>query len=161
VCRGTGVQRRERQIKLRVPAGVDDGATMRLSGQGGAPKGGGPRGDLYVEIHVKPDRRFSRHGRDIHSAVAISMTAAALGTEVQVETVDGPVTLKIPAGTQSGKVFKLTGRGMPVLHSRVRGDHLVTVTVEIPSKLTAKQRDLLQQLAETERGAGKKGFFGR
>jgi molecular chaperone DnaJ len=160
------VRRRERQNKLHVPAGIDYGATMRLTGQGAAPKGGGAKGDLYVEIRVKPDRRFERHGRDIHGATTTGMATAALGTEIQVETVDGPVTLKIPAGTQSGKVFKLSGRGMPVLHSRVRGDHLVTVTVETPAKLTAKQRDLLRQLAEleaggSERGADKKGFFGR
>ena len=157
VCRGAGVMRRSRNINVKIPAGVDNEATMRLSGNGAAPKGGGPKGDLYVQIRVRPDRRFSRHGRDIHSQATISMIDAALGTEVEVETVDGRVTLKIPAGTQSGKVFKLSSRGVPVLGRSSRGDHLVTVTAEIPTKLSTKQRQLLEQFASES--SGKKGFF--
>jgi molecular chaperone DnaJ len=160
VCHGSGVMRRMRTIKVKIPAGVDDGATMRLTGSGAAPKGGGTKGDLYVQIRVRSDRRFTRDGRDIHSSVAIPMVAAALGTEVEVETVDGPVTLKIPAGTQSGKVFKLSGRGVPVLGRSSRGDHLVTITAEIPTKLSGKQRELLEQFA-AESGGHKKGFFKR
>ncbi|HEX3082773.1 MAG TPA: molecular chaperone DnaJ [Candidatus Saccharimonadia bacterium] len=156
VCHGSGIQRRQRQLTVKIPAGVDNGATMRLGGQGAAPKGGGTKGDLYVEIRVRPDRRFVRHGRDILSEATISMVEAALGTEVAVETVDGKVTLKIPSGTQSGKVFKLSGRGVPVVGRSNRGDHLVTVTVEIPTKLSGKQRQLLEQFAAE---SGKKGFF--
>jgi len=161
VCDGTGVQRRHKTIRVKVPAGVDNGATMRLTGQGAAPKGGGAKGDLYVEIRVRADKRFERQGRDIVSDVTVGMAAAALGTEVSVETVDGPVTLKIPAGTQSGKVFKLSGRGMPGLNGRARGDQLVTVVVATPTKLTAKQRSLLEELADADRGGVKKSIFGR
>src|SRR6185369_9733520 len=157
VCHGAGVMRRQKTITVKIPAGVDDGATMRLSGSGAAPKGGGQKGDLYVQIRVRPDRRFVRNGRDIHSEVSIPMAAAALGTEVEVETVDGTVTLKVPAGTQSGKVFKLSNRGVPVLGRSSRGDHLVTVTAEIPTKLSGRQRELLEQFAKE--GSSKKGFF--
>jgi molecular chaperone DnaJ len=157
VCHGAGVMRRARNITVKVPAGVDDGATMRLSGSGAAPKGGGTKGDLYVQIRVRSDRRFARQGRDIHSQVTISMVDAALGAQVEVETVDGPVTLKVPAGTQSGKIFKLSGRGVPALGRSSRGDHLVSVTASIPTKLSTKQRQLLEQFAD-ESGT-KKGFF--
>jgi molecular chaperone DnaJ len=159
VCKGAGVIRRSKTISVKVPAGVDDGATMRLSSQGAAVPGGGPKGDLYVQIRVRADRRFERDGRDILSDATISMVGAALGTEIEVETVDGKIKLKIPAGTQGGKMFKLTGRGVPVLGRSSRGDHLVTVIVDIPSKLTTKQRELLEQFASET--AGKKGFFGR
>lgn len=159
ICAGTGVHHRQRKFTLKIPAGIDNGATMRLSGQGAAPKGGGAKGDLYVEIRVRPDKRFERHGSNIHSEATIGMAAAALGTEISVETVTGEVTLKVPAGTQSGKAFKLSGRGMPVLNGRSSGDHLVTVTVETPTKLNAKQRALLEQFA-AEQKTGKKGILG-
>ncbi len=158
VCRGTGVQRRQRTVAVKVPAGVDDRATMRITGQGAAPRGGGQKGDLYVQIRVRSDRRFEREGRDILTEITIPMVSAALGTEVDVETVEGPVKLKIPAGTQGGKVFKLSGRGVPGLNGHARGDHLVTVTVETPTKLSAKQRELLEEFAHD---SGKKGFFKR
>jgi molecular chaperone DnaJ len=156
ICKGAGVMRRQKSLTVRIPGGVDNGATMRLTGKGAAPKGGGPKGDLYVQIRVKADRRFERHGHNIVSQAAVPMVDAALGTEIKVETVDGPVKLKIPAGTQSGKVFKLSEHGVPVVNGRGRGDHLVNVTVETPTKLSAKQKELLQQFSD---GAGKKGFF--
>lgn len=156
-CHGNGIQRRRREIRVNIPAGVGSGATMRLSGQGAARRGGnGVKGDLYIQIRVKADHRFVREDRNIISKVTIPMIAAALGTEIQVVTVDGEVTLKVPAGTQSGKVFKLSGRGVPGLNGRTRGDHLVTVTVETPTKLTAKQRELLE---EFQINSGRKGFF--
>jgi molecular chaperone DnaJ len=158
VCHGSGIQRRTRKLSVKIPAGVDDGNTIRLTGQGAAPRGGGQKGDLYVQIRVRSDRRFERDGREILSESSIPMVDAALGTEIQIETVDGPVTLKIPAGTQSGKVFKLSGRGVPGLNNRSRGDHLVTINVETPTKLSAKQRELLEQFASD---SGKKGFFKR
>lgn len=158
VCHGAGVLRRSKTLNIKIPAGVDDGATMRLDGRGAAPKGGGQKGDLYVQIRVRGDRRFAREGRDIHSEAKITMVEAALGTEIEVETVDGKLKLKIPAGTQSGKVFKLSGRGVPVLGRSSRGDHLVTVGVDIPTKLSGKQRELLEQFAKE---SGKKGFFKR
>jgi molecular chaperone DnaJ len=159
VCHGSGIQRHQRVLKIKIPAGIDDRATIRLSGQGSAPRGGGQKGDLYVQIRVRPDRRFERSGRDILTETTIPMVEASLGTEVAIETVDGPVKLKIPPGTQSGKVFKLSGRGVPSLSGRAnaRGDHLVTVTVETPTKLSSKQRDLLEQFAKE--GSGKRGFF--
>jgi molecular chaperone DnaJ len=159
VCHGSAVQRRQKSLTVKIPGGVDNGATIRLAGQGAAPRGGGQKGDLYVQIRVRPDRRFERHGRDIHSEASVSMTDAALGTEIDVDTVDGPVKLKIPAGTQSGKIFKLTGRGVPGLgRSTARGDHLVTITVEIPTKLSSRQRELLEEFAAD---SNKKGFWKR
>ncbi len=158
VCHGSGVMRRQKKIEVKIPAGVDNGATMRLTGKGAAPKGGGTKGDLYLQIRVKQDRRFERDGSTVHGEATISMAEAALGTEIPVETVDGPVTLKIPSGTQSGKSFKLSGRGVPILRSGSRGDHIVHVTVETPTKLSARQRELLE---EFQHDSGKKGFFKR
>lgn len=158
VCHGAGVMRRSRQLKVKIPAGVDDLATIRLTGEGAAAKGGAQKGDLYVQIRVRSDRRFKREGRNIRSDATVQMVEAALGTEVSVETVDGPVKLKIPTGTQSGRVFKLSGRGVAGLGGRARGDHLVSVTVETPMKLSAKQRELLEEFAAD---SGKKGFFHR
>jgi molecular chaperone DnaJ len=159
-CHGSGVQRRRHEIKVNIPAGVDNGTTMRLSGQGATRKGaGGAKGDLYVQIRVKADRNFVREGSHILSTATIPMAQAALGIEIPVETVEGEVTLKIPGGTQSGKVFKLSGRGVPSLQGRTRGDHLVTVTVETPSKLTGRQKELLEEFS-AESGH-KKGFFKR
>lgn len=152
-CRGEGTVKAAREVVVKIPAGIDDGATIRLSGQGGAHRSG-PAGDLYVHVRVKADNELKREGRNILSTVAVPMTVAALGGEVAVQTVDGAVKLKIPAGTQPGKLFKLSERGVPSVGGRKRGDHHVMVTVEIPSKLSAKQRALLEQFA-TESG-GKK-----
>jgi molecular chaperone DnaJ len=157
-CGGSGVKRKLRNINIKIPAGVDNGATMRLSGQGAATKGSSAKGDLYIQIRVRADRRFHREGQNILSEATISMPEAALGTEVPVETVDGDVKLKIPSGTQSGKVFKLSERGVPGLSGRRRGDHLVTVHVEIPTKLSPKQKQLLEDFA-TE--SGHKPFWKR
>lgn len=159
-CHGSGVQRRRHEIKVTVPAGVDNGTTIRLNGQGATRKGaGGAKGDLYVQIRVKPNHNFVRQDRNIVSRVTLPMAQAALGVEIPVETVDGEVTLKIPGGTQSGKVFKLSGRGVPGLQGRARGDHLVEVTVETPSKLTGRQKELLEEFAEES--GHKRGFFKR
>ena len=159
VCKGAGVLRQQKTISVKIPAGVDDGVAIRLNGQGAAIKGGQNRGDLYVRLRVRPDKRFNRIDQTISSEAVVPMAEAALGTEVTVATVDGPATLKVPAGTQSGKVFKLSGRGVPGIGSRPRGDHLVTVTVETPSKLSARQKQLLEQFAAEQ--PGKKGFFNR
>jgi molecular chaperone DnaJ len=155
-CHGKGVMVRTKQIEIKIPAGIDHGNTIRLSGQGEATTGG-TNGDLYVHVRVRSDRRFQREGNDIVSEFAIPMVEAALGTEVPVETVDGKVTLKIPAGTQSGKVFKLSERGVPRVNSRGRGDHLVKVIVETPTKLSSKQKALLEQLRQD----GPKKFWNR
>jgi len=147
-CRGTGVTKRNREVKVRIPAGVADGQRIRLKGRGAAGRNGGPAGDLYVIVHVAPDAVFGRDGRNLTVHVPISFTEAALGTRLTVPTLDDkPVTLKIPAGTPSGKVFRVKGRGVATAKST--GDLLVTVQVAVPSKLTDEQRAALESLAET------------
>ena len=153
-CRGTGVERRDQAITVKVPAGIDDGATIRLREHGEA-IGGGSKGDLYVHIRVKAHKKFTREGDLILSEEHIGMVEAALGTEIDVETVDGVVTMKVPAGTQSGTDFKLSGHGVPHLRSETRGAHIVSVVVDTPTKLTKKQRDLLSEFETTK----KHGFF--
>ena len=145
------------QIKLKIPAGIYDGQSIRLNGKGGpAPQEGGQRGDLYVEVRVRAHKRRTREGDLILSEVTISMVEAVLGTEVDVETVDGEVTMKIPAGTQPGTNFKLSGHGAPRLGSDERGPHIVTVNVEIPKNITRKQKELIEEFDK----AKKRSFFG-
>ena len=140
------------QIKLKIPAGIYDGQSIRLNGKGGpAPQEGGQRGDLYVEVRVRAHKRLTREGDLILSEVTISMVEAVLGTEVDIETVDGEVTMKIPAGTQPGTNFKLSGHGAPRLGSNERGPHIVTVNVEIPKNLSRKQKQLIEQFRDTKR----------
>ena len=154
VCGGKGTARRSRDITLKIPAGIDDGATIRLREHGEAVQGGS-KGDLYVNIRVKAHKKFTREGDIILSEEHISMVDAALGTEIDVETVDGVVRMKIPAGTQSGTDFKLSGHGVPHLRNDSRGPHIVGVIVDTPTKLTKKQRELLEQFD----GAKKRGLF--
>ena len=143
-------------VKLKIPAGIHDGQSIRLTGRGGpAPEQGGERGDLYVEIRVRADKHLTREGDLILSEVYITMVEAALGTEVDVETVDGKITMKVPAGTQPGTNFKLSGHGAPRLGSEERGPHIVTVQVEIPKNLSRKQKELLQEFDK----AKKHGIF--
>lgn len=150
VCRGKGTERRKQTITLKVPAGIDDGATIRLKERGEA-IGDGTRGDLYVHIRVKAHKKFTREGDIILSEEHITMVDAALGTEISVETVDGPICMKVPAGTQSGTDFKLSGHGVPNLRSDKRGPHIVSIVVDTPTKLTKKQKDLLEQFDEKKR----------
>ncbi|MBV8160746.1 MAG: molecular chaperone DnaJ [Acidimicrobiia bacterium] len=146
-CRGTGAERRPRQVKVRIPAGVDDGQRIRLKGRGGAGRNGGPAGDLYVVVHVASHELFNRKGKDLLLSVPVTFPEAVLGAEIKVPTLDGgPVTLRIPAGTRSGRTFRVKGRGVPV--SRGAGDLLVTTEVAVPAKLTAEQRDAVETLAE-------------
>ncbi len=147
VCHGKGVKEKKQEIKLKVPAGVDDGATIRLRERGEA-IARGEKGDLYVNIRVKPHKKFTREGDIILSEEHVDMVDAALGTEIEVDTVDGPVTMKVPAGTQSGTDFKLSDHGVHHMRSDRRGPHIVTITVDIPKKLTKKQQELLQQLKD-------------
>ena len=155
-CHGSGVMRQAKELTIKVPAGVDDGATIRISHEGEAPANGlaENKGDLYVHLRVKPGG-FKRHKQDILSETRVSMVEATLGTEIPVKTVDGELKLKIPAGTQSGKVFKLSGKGVPYVNAGRRGDHLVSVEVEIPTKLTPRQRELMEEFAR-EQGHKKK-----
>jgi len=145
VCRGKGTERKKRQINLKVPAGIDDGSTIRLSGHGEA-VGQGEKGDLYVHIRVKAHKHFTREGDIILSEQHIGMVDAALGTEIDVETVDGVIRMKIPAGTQSGTDFKLSSHGVPHQNSDKRGPHIVSIIVDTPIKLSKKQREALQNL---------------
>ena len=143
-CHGKGVQPKNQEIKLKVPAGIDDGATIRLRERGEA-VANGPKGDLYVNVRVKPHKKFTREGDLILSEEHVSMIDAALGSEKKVDTVDGQITIKIPGGTQSGTDFKLSGHGVPHIRSKSRGAHIVTIIVDIPNKLTKRQRELLEE----------------
>jgi molecular chaperone DnaJ len=145
-CSGTGRTTRERSLQVNVPAGVEDGTRIRLTGEGEAGLRGGPSGDLYIFVSTKPHPFFQRDGADLFCRVPISMVKAALGGEVSVHTVEGGESIvKIPEGTQSGKQFKLKGKGMPVLRSRDIGDLYIQVTVETPQSLTKRQRELLAE----------------
>lgn len=148
VCRNTGVRRQKQTIDLKIPAGIDDGATIRLRERGEAVKDGS-KGDLYVHIRVKAHKLFTREGDLILGQVHVGMVDAALGTEVAVDTVDGPMMMRVPAGTQSGTDFKLSGHGVPHLKTGSRGAHIVTVIVDTPTKLTKAQTELLEQLRDT------------
>ena len=150
VCSGRGTQKKMQTITLKIPAGIDDGATIRLREHGEA-IANGPKGDLYVHVRVKPHKKFTREGELILSQEHIGMIDAALGTEIEVDTVDGPVMMKIPAGTQSGTDFKLSGHGVTHLRRESRGAHIVTVHVETPTKLSKKQQELLQEFKQHKR----------
>lgn len=154
VCNGRGVVREKRELSVKIPAGIDDGATIRLREQGEA-VADAPKGDLYIHIRVKPHKKFTREGDLILSEEHIDIVAASLGTEIDVETVDGKVRMKIPAGTQSGTDFKLSGHGVPHLKRDTRGAHIVSVVVDTPTKLSKKQKELLEEFWKST----KKSFF--
>lgn len=151
-CAGNGLQEVERRLTLSIPAGIEDGMQLRLSGEGEPGEEGAPRGDLYCVIRVRPHPIFERRGNDVFLALPIGFAQAALGGKVEVPTLEGPQTLAIPVGTQSGEVLRLRGAGLPDLsgRGRARGDQLVQVVVEVPRKLTARQKELLREYAETE-----------
>lgn len=155
-CQGKGTQRKTQNLTIKIPAGVDDGATIRLRERGEA-IANGPKGDLYVHLRVKAHKKFTREGDLILSEEHVGMVEAALGTEIDVETVDGVVRMKVPAGTQSGTDFKLSGHGVPHLQKTSRGAHIVTIVVDTPTKLTKKQKELLEQFYKE---SGKKGWWG-
>jgi molecular chaperone DnaJ len=141
-CQGTGLEHRPRQVKVRIPAGVEDGQRIRVKGRGSAGQNGGPAGDLYVVVSVAPHELFGRKGKDLTLVVPITFAEAALGATVKVPTLDSPVTLRIPAGTRSGKTFRVRGHGVPG-----EGDLLVTVEVAVPDQLDDGQRQAVEQLA--------------
>ena len=149
-CHGQGRIEKERTLELKIPAGVETGSRLRVAGEGEAGVNGGPSGDLYVVIHVKEHDNFERQGANLYSAVPITFAQAALGAEVKVKTLDGEEDLKIPAGTQTGTVFRLKHHGMPNLSGRGKGDLFVAVTLVTPKTLTKEQRKLLEQLAQVE-----------
>ena len=149
-CRGKGKVRRTQKIKVKIPAGVDAGQSVRVRGEGCVGSNGGPSGDLMVEIYIKRHPIFQRDGMHVYCEVPITFTQAALGGEIEVPTLDGKVKYEIPEGTQTGKMFVMSGRGIPsVGNPKRRGNHLFTVVVETPTRLTREQRELLRQLDDT------------
>jgi molecular chaperone DnaJ len=148
-CGGRGLERRTRKKVVTIPAGVDTGNQIRLAGEGQPGLNGGPHGNLYILIQVRPHKFFRRRENDILMDLSINVAQATLGAEVEIPTVDGPEKLRIPAGTQPGKVLYLRGKGVPHLRSSARGDQLVMVNVEIPQRLNAEQRQLFEQLAKS------------
>ena len=148
-CQGRGLERRTRKKIVNIPAGVDTGTQMRLAGEGQPGVNGGPNGNLYITIRVKAHKFFRRKDFDILLDLNINVAQATLGADVEVPTVDGPEKLGIPAGTQPGKVLYLRGKGVPKLRSNGRGDQLVVINVEVPSRLSDEQRELFEQLAES------------
>jgi molecular chaperone DnaJ len=149
-CRGAGRVEREKQMEVKIPAGVETGSRLRVQGEGESGMSGGPSGDLYVVIHVAEHQHFERQGSNLYAAVPITFAQAALGADISVRTLDAEDKVKIPVGTQTGTVFRLKGKGMPVLGGRGRGDLFVSVTVVTPTSLTREQRKLLEQLATVE-----------
>jgi molecular chaperone DnaJ len=146
-CHGTGREPSSRRVNVRLPAGVVDSQRIRLKGKGNPGSQGGPAGDLFVDVHVASDARFDRRGRHVTTTVKVPLTQAILGTTVEVPTLDEPVTLKIPAGTQPGTTMRVKGRGVPASGKHASGDLLVTVSVSVPKKLTKQQRALVEQLS--------------
>lgn len=149
-CRGEGRIEKEKTLEIKIPAGVETGSRLRVTGEGEAGVNGGPAGDLFVVLHVKEHELFERQGANLYSAVPITFAQAALGTEIKVRTLDGEEDLKIPAGTQTGTVFRVKSQGMPALGGRGKGDLFVAVTLMTPKTLSKEQRKLLEQLAEIE-----------
>jgi len=148
-CRGTGKKKRQRSISVKIPAGVDEDSQIRLRGEGQAGTRGGASGDLYITLAIEQHEFFKRDGDNIIYELPINFAQAALGTEVEVPTLDGKTKLKLPPGSQTAKVFRLKNKGIPHLHRRGRGDQLVTLLVVTPDSLTKKQRQLFQELADT------------
>ena len=148
-CRGEGQVRKQKKIKVRIPAGIDDGQTISMRGQGNSGQNGGPAGDLLITVSVTPDPRFERDGYDLYLEQPVSFTQAALGAELQIDTIDGKVKYNLPAGTQTGTTFRLRGKGVPTVNGRGRGDQYVTVYIETPRNLNREQKEALKKFAET------------
>jgi molecular chaperone DnaJ len=158
-CSGQGLVEKRRAINIKIPPGVESGSRLKVSGEGEAGPNGGPHGDLYVVTHIKKHPLFERQGNDLIINKSIPLTMAVLGGEIEVPTIEGKnVTMKIPEGTESNQTFRLKGNGIPYLGSYGKGDQLVVIKVEIPKKLTKKQRELMEEFAK-ESGEGTFGFF--
>ena len=147
-CRGKGTVKRNKKLKVKIPAGVDNGSRLRVSGEGEAGAKGGPSGDLYVYLYVKPHKFFERDGTTVLCEVPINIVQATLGADIKGPTLDGQVTMKVPEGTQPGKVLRLKGKGIPSLRGGGRGDQLVRIKVVVPTKLSDKQKDALRKFAD-------------
>ena len=148
-CHGNGRVHKRRTVKVSIPAGIDNGQTISLRGQGHAGKNGGPSGDLLITVMVKPHELFRRDGTSVFCEAPITFTQAVLGAELEIPTIDGKVKYTIPEGTQTGTVFRLRGKGIPVLNGRGRGDQYVTVTIETPRGLNREQKEALRKFSET------------
>jgi len=148
-CRGEGRTAAEVKLTVKVPPGVEEGTRIRYGGEGDAGRAGGPKGDLYVVLSIRPHDFFERHGYDLHCVIPISFPQATLGDEFEIEGVDGPVNIKVPEGTQSGRELRIRGRGVPHLNSKGQGDLVVKVVVQIPRKLSRAQRELVAKLGES------------
>ena len=163
-CRGRRQVKKERTLTVKIPPGVDEGTRIRLAGEGEPGRHGGPPGDLYVVVHVKPDPDFSRDGNDVISEVSVGFTQAALGTTRKIRTLDGPEEIRIPAGIQPGQEVVLEGKGIPYRRGYGRGDHRIRVRVSIPRKLSSREKELLRELAEVRKERvepGSKGLLGK
>lgn len=161
-CAGEGQVRREKNLQIRIPAGVDEGTQLRMAGHGERPRGGGPPGDLFVVLHVRPHELFRREGLDIVADLPVSFSRLALGGEIRVPTLDGEEAVKIPAGTASGESFRLKRKGAPAIGGGRQGDQVVRVHVHVPKKLDDRQRELLEELGELEGDAAlEPGLFER
>lgn len=163
-CHGQGTIEKKQTLQVKVPAGIDNGQQIRLSGQGEAGKNGGPYGDLYIVFRIRPSKEFTRRGTTIYSEVPISFAQATLGDQIQVDTVHGKVSLKIPAGTQPNTHFKLRGQGVPKLNGDGNGDQEVTVNIKIPKKINDKQKEALVEFVKAGGGnisPQEKSFFER
>ena len=163
-CRGAGSVRKRKTIQASIPAGIDNGQTISIRGQGNAGKNGGPAGDLLVTITVRPHEIFRRDGTSVLCEAPITFAQAALGAELEIPPIDGKVKYDIPEGTQSGTVFRLKGKGIPSINGRGRGDQYVTVYIETPRNLSKEQKEALRKFAETmgdENYEERKGFFGK
>ena len=150
ICRGQGRVEKEKNIEIKIPAGVETGSRLRVTGEGEGGVNGGPSGDLFIVIHVRDHENFERQGENIYSVAPLTFAQAALGAEINVKTLDGEEELKIPAGTQTGTIFRIKNQGMPNLGGRGKGDLFVAVSLVTPKTLTKEQRKLLEQLAEIE-----------
>ncbi len=155
-CHGRGRVRKTRTLSVKIPAGIDDGDRIRLSGEGEAGRNGGPAGDLYVELRVKPHKIFSRDGANLSCEFPVSIATATLGGEVELPTLNGVVALKIPVGTQSGKIFRLRGKGVTTVRDPRRGDLFAEIAIETPINLTAEQKELLEKFDAAVRQGGDK-----
>ncbi len=147
-CKGSGIMRQEKTIEVQIPAGIDDGQRVRVTGEGELGYRGSKPGDLYLSIRVKQHKEFKRQNTDLFKDLPISFTQAALGTKIEVETLDGKIEIKIPAGTQAGKILRVGGKGVPIINSTKRGDLFITVRVIIPHKLSKEENELLKKLAQ-------------
>ena len=151
-CRGSGLKQTEAKLQVKIPSGIDDGQSLKLRGEGEPGPNGGPRGDLYVTVHIRPHATLKRQEYEVISESEISYSKAVLGGEIEVQTLDGPVKMKIPAGTTPGKIFRLKSKGIPVLGSTRRGDHHVQVTITVPKRISTEHEKILQDLDSVESG---------